>query len=84
VLNNDIRTLRDQTGQLGKSHTVATETGKKSFTINDRIRFQLNERDLGVKNGSLGIIEALNPVSSPSNSTAPTHACTSTPNSSST
>ena len=57
TLNHDIRTLRDQTGELGKSHTITTETGKKPFAINDRIRFLRNERDLGVKNGSLGIIE---------------------------
>jgi Ti-type conjugative transfer relaxase TraA len=59
ALNHDIRTLRDQTGQLGKSHTITTETGKKPFATNDRIRFLRNERDLGVKNGSLGIIEGI-------------------------
>jgi Ti-type conjugative transfer relaxase TraA len=59
VLNHDIRALREQTGQLGKSHTITTETGKKPFAINDRIRFLRNERDLGVKNGSLGIIEGI-------------------------
>jgi ATP-dependent exoDNAse (exonuclease V) alpha subunit len=57
ALNHDIRTLRDQTGQLGKSHTISTETGKKPFATNDRIRFLRNELDLGVKNGSLGVIE---------------------------
>jgi Ti-type conjugative transfer relaxase TraA len=53
ALNHDIRTLRDQTGELGTSHSITTETGKKSFATNDRIRFMRNERDLGVKNGSL-------------------------------
>jgi Ti-type conjugative transfer relaxase TraA len=59
ALNHDIRSLREQTGQLGKSHNISTETGKKSFAINDRIRFLKNERDLGVKNGSLGTIEGI-------------------------
>jgi Ti-type conjugative transfer relaxase TraA len=59
ALNHDIRSLREQTGQLGKSHSITTETGKKPFAPNDRIRFLRNERDLGVKNGSLGRIEGI-------------------------
>jgi Ti-type conjugative transfer relaxase TraA len=59
ALNHDIRALREQTGELGKSHSITTETGKKVFAVNDRIRFLRNERDLGVKNGSLGIIEGI-------------------------
>lgn len=59
ALNHDIRTLREQTGELLKSQTIATETGKKQFSVNDRIRFLRNERDLGVKNGSLGVIEGI-------------------------
>jgi Ti-type conjugative transfer relaxase TraA len=59
TLNHDIRTLRQQTGELGPSHTITTETGKKPFAINDRIRFLRNERDLGVKNGSLGVVEGI-------------------------
>jgi Ti-type conjugative transfer relaxase TraA len=59
ALNHDIRSLRQQNGELGRSHSITTETGKKPFAINDRIRFLRNERDLGVKNGSLGIIEGI-------------------------
>jgi ATP-dependent exoDNAse (exonuclease V) alpha subunit len=59
ALNKDIRTLHDQTGQLGKSQTIATESGKKPFAVNDRIRFLRNERDLGAKNGSLVIVEGI-------------------------
>ena len=59
ALNHDIRALREQTGELGKNHSITIETGKKSFAVNDRIRFLRNERDLGVKNGSLGIIEGI-------------------------
>jgi len=35
---------------------IPTERGKKPFAVNDRIRFLRNERDLGVKNGSLGTV----------------------------
>jgi Ti-type conjugative transfer relaxase TraA len=59
ALNNDIRTLRQQTGQLGHGEVVPTETGKREFAVNDRIRFLKNERDLGVKNGSLGTLEGI-------------------------
>ncbi|HEY3930007.1 MAG TPA: Ti-type conjugative transfer relaxase TraA [Candidatus Koribacter sp.] len=59
ALNQDIRLLRQQNGELGRSYSITTETGKKLFAENDRIRFQRNERDLGVKNGSLGVIEGI-------------------------
>ena len=50
---------RDQTGQLGRSAQVFTETGKKDFAVQDRIRFGRNEKTLGVKNGSLGTVERI-------------------------
>jgi Ti-type conjugative transfer relaxase TraA len=59
ALNTDIRTLRQQTGQLGEGAMIQTDHGKKPFALNDRIRFLRNERDLGVKNGSLGIVEGI-------------------------
>jgi Ti-type conjugative transfer relaxase TraA len=58
-LNTTIRTLRRQTGQLGRGEEVPTDRGKKHFAVNDRIRFLRNERDLGIKNGSLGIVEGI-------------------------
>jgi Ti-type conjugative transfer relaxase TraA len=58
-LNTSIRTLRHQTGQLGEGEVISTERGKKPFAVNDRIRFLRNERDLGVKNGSLGTVEGI-------------------------
>jgi hypothetical protein len=51
--------LREQSGQLGSSHLVPTDHGKKPFSVNDRIRFGRNEKDLGVKNGSLGTVERI-------------------------
>jgi Ti-type conjugative transfer relaxase TraA len=58
-LNSQVRALRQQTHQLGKSETISTERGRREFSVNDRIRFGRNERDLGVKNGSLGTIERI-------------------------
>jgi Ti-type conjugative transfer relaxase TraA len=57
ALNSAVRTLRQQSRQLGKTEVVPTEGGKKSFAVNDRIRFGRNEKTLGVKNGSLGTVE---------------------------
>jgi Ti-type conjugative transfer relaxase TraA len=58
-LNSVVRALRAQNKQLGKTEEIQTERGKKQFSVNDRIRFLKNERDLGVKNGSLGTIERI-------------------------
>jgi ATP-dependent exoDNAse (exonuclease V) alpha subunit len=59
ALNAAIRDLRHQAGELGRSEQVSTATGKKPFAVHDRIRFGRNERDLGVKNGSLGTVERI-------------------------
>jgi ATP-dependent exoDNAse (exonuclease V) alpha subunit len=58
-LNSSIRMLRQRTGQLGEGEIIPTDHGKKHFAVNDRIRFLRNERDLGVKNGSLGLVEGI-------------------------
>jgi len=58
-LNTAIRTLRQQTGQLGESAEIATSQGAKAFSVHDRVRFMRNEKSLGVKNGSLGTIEGI-------------------------
>jgi Ti-type conjugative transfer relaxase TraA len=59
TLNTAIRELRRQCGELGSREQISTATGKRPFAINDRIRFGRNERDLGVKNGSLGTVERI-------------------------
>ena len=59
ALNTAVRTLRQQTGQLGKGQVIATAQGQKEFAVNDRIRFGRNEKTLGVKNGSLGTVERI-------------------------
>src|SRR5882672_151025 len=58
-LNTSIRTLRQQTGQREEGEVIPTERGKRPFAVNDRIRFLHNERDLGVKNGSLGTVMSI-------------------------
>jgi Ti-type conjugative transfer relaxase TraA len=59
ALNTAVRTLRQQSGRLGKTEVVSTESGKKAFAEHDRIRFGRNEKTLGVKNGSLGTVERI-------------------------
>jgi Ti-type conjugative transfer relaxase TraA len=59
ALNTAVRTLRQQTGKLGQAQLIATAQGEKEFAVHDRIRFGRNEKTLGVKNGSLGTVEAI-------------------------
>jgi Ti-type conjugative transfer relaxase TraA len=58
-LNTSIRTLRQQTGQLGETQEIATSQGRKAFSVRDRVRFMRNERSMGVRNGSLGTVEGI-------------------------
>ena len=44
-------------GELSEEVTVRTERGLRQFAEHDRILFLRNERELGVKNGSLGTVE---------------------------
>ncbi len=59
ALNSAVRALREQSGQLGRSEQVSTESGRQDFAVQDRIRFGRNEKTLGVKNGSLGTVESI-------------------------
>jgi Ti-type conjugative transfer relaxase TraA len=57
-LNEDIREALKDRGQLqGQDITYKTENGERSFTAGDRIVFLQNNRDLDVKNGTLGTVE---------------------------
>jgi ATP-dependent exoDNAse (exonuclease V) alpha subunit len=58
-LNLLARTLRQQRGELGREENIETERGMKAFAVKDRIYFLRNEKSLGVKNGSLGTVEAI-------------------------
>ncbi|HEY6455520.1 MAG TPA: Ti-type conjugative transfer relaxase TraA [Steroidobacteraceae bacterium] len=59
ALNTLARQQRQRRGELGKAQMVQTERGEREFAVRDRLYFLRNEKSLGVKNGSLGTIEAL-------------------------
>ena len=52
--------LRDA-GELGADIAVQAERGERAFASGDRIMFLKNERSLGVKNGTLGVVERAAP-----------------------
>jgi Ti-type conjugative transfer relaxase TraA len=56
-LNEMARASRKENNELGEDQELKTVDGNKDFAINDRIYFLRNDRSLGVKNGTLGIIE---------------------------
>jgi ATP-dependent exoDNAse (exonuclease V) alpha subunit len=66
-LNQRAREILKQRGELGQEVTVEVERelmapdgtltierGERSFAPNERVMFLKNERELGVKNGTLG------------------------------
>ncbi|MFN3817543.1 Ti-type conjugative transfer relaxase TraA [Blastomonas sp.] len=56
-LNDDVRARLRGGGGLGAEIQIKVERGDRSFAEGDRIMFLRNERDLGVKNGSLGTVQ---------------------------
>ena len=61
-LNQLARGRMRDAGGLGAEQLVATERGERAFAPGDRVMFLRNERSMGVKNGSLGAIEAVTPA----------------------
>jgi Ti-type conjugative transfer relaxase TraA len=60
-LNEQARSMRHAQGELGQDHTVGTSRGERTFAEQDRIYFLRNDnRELQVKNGTLGTIEKIN------------------------
>jgi len=57
MLNRDARERLHAQNELGPDVAIRTERGLRDFADQDRILFLKNERDLGVKNGTLGTIE---------------------------
>jgi hypothetical protein len=64
--NDEVRALnqmaRDRlrlAGGLGPDVETKTERGERQFASGDRLMFLRNERSLGIKNGTLGTIEAV-------------------------
>jgi Ti-type conjugative transfer relaxase TraA len=58
-LNERARAVRQAAGELGETYRVATERGAREFSSGDRAYFLRNERRLGVKNGTLGTVAAI-------------------------
>ncbi|WP_213979430.1 Ti-type conjugative transfer relaxase TraA [Sphingomonas sp. dw_22] len=59
-LNEAARDRMRAAGELGDDVRVKTERGARAFASGDRIMFLRNERDLAVKNGTLGTVEQVN------------------------
>ena len=66
AINDDIRSALQERGELPKGEGAGelefqARDGKRSFAAGDRIVFLENNRDLGVKNGMLGEVLAVEP-----------------------
>lgn len=59
AINQIIRAARKSSGGLSNEMLFRTEHGPRAFASGDRILFTRNDRDLGVKNGSLGTVETI-------------------------
>ena len=57
ALNEAARRCLRGAGELGEDITLRAERGQRQFASGDRIMFLKNERGMGVKNGSLGIVQ---------------------------
>ena len=57
LLNQAARERLAEQGALGRDVVVQTERGGRAFADRDRILFLKNEREMGVKNGTLGTID---------------------------
>jgi Ti-type conjugative transfer relaxase TraA len=56
-LNEDVRDRLRAGGAIGDDVAVRVERGDRNFATSDRVMFLRNERDMGVKNGSLGTVQ---------------------------
>jgi Ti-type conjugative transfer relaxase TraA len=59
ALNQAARQRLRDAGQLGEDVPLRAERGQRTFASGDRIMFLRNERSMGVKNGSLGIVQSV-------------------------
>ncbi|GLQ79197.1 hypothetical protein GCM10007881_27150 [Mesorhizobium huakuii] len=57
ALNQAARERMRIAGNLGDDVPISVERGARTFASGDRVMFLRNERGLGVKNGTLGIVE---------------------------
>ncbi len=56
-LNRMGRGCRQENNELGEEHELQTAKGNKNFAVGDKVYFLRNDKNLGVKNGTLGVIE---------------------------
>jgi ATP-dependent exoDNAse (exonuclease V) alpha subunit len=63
-LNQMARSLWQSLGELGQDNSIKPEKGERLFAEGDRLYLLKNERELGVKNGTLGTIVDVNPDAS--------------------
>ncbi|MBA4009002.1 MAG: Ti-type conjugative transfer relaxase TraA [Hyphomonas sp.] len=61
ALNEAARERLRDAGELGDDVVIGTDRGQRQFASGDRIMFLRNERELGVKNGTLGTFEEVTP-----------------------
>lgn len=59
ALNLTARERLRASGALGEGITIHVERGERSFAEGDRVMFLRNDRELGVKNGSLGTLQSV-------------------------
>ena len=59
-LNLAARERLRASGELGDDVVIQVERGERSFANGDRVMFLRNERELAVKNGSLGKLQSVN------------------------
>ncbi len=59
ALNEAARQRLRLAGELGEDVAIQTGRGARAFAAGDRVMFLQNERDLGVKNGSLATIQSV-------------------------
>lgn len=57
ALNQAIRKAIRLSGNAASETIFSTETGERAFAQGDRIIFTRNDRELGVKNGMIGVVE---------------------------
>jgi len=56
-LNRMAIECRQENNELGEEHELQTAKGNKNFAVGDKVYFLRNDKNLGVKNGTLGVIE---------------------------
>ncbi|MBS0986862.1 Ti-type conjugative transfer relaxase TraA [Acetobacter thailandicus] len=59
ALNEAAREIRRNAGELGEDVLVSTAQGERVFAEGERVYFLRNDREMGVKNGTLGTVRGI-------------------------